>query len=318
MKFEFSAGAFIYFKGQGETLILFLKRERDYDVPKGHIEKGETALQAAHRELKEETGLDLPFAPHFVEETSYVFRKGKDRILKRVKFFLGESKTKDVAISDEHLGYEWMTKDEILRKVKYKDIRVLLPRLFDYIVRYEEMLKLNAEYARLPDKTYGWELSRRLVPGDGPLDAKAVMLGEAPGAREDEQGLPFVGRSGEMLSRVTHRAKLKRDSFYITSVVQFRPPENRAPAKEEIAACAPFLKRQLAIINPKFVVLLGRTAASTVLGINEMEANHGRVVEKDGVQYFITYHPAAALRSTTNLEKMAGDFEKLRELISEK
>src|SRR5271157_5976567 len=139
MKFEYSAGVFVYSRERGKTRILFLRRPNDYDVPKGHIEKGENAERSAHRELKEETGMDVNFVPHFVEKTKYFFAKGGDRILKQVTFFLGKAKTKTVRISAEHIGYEWLDYDGVMEKVKYKNIRVLVPRLFEYVDRYEEM-----------------------------------------------------------------------------------------------------------------------------------------------------------------------------------
>jgi DNA polymerase len=318
MKFEYSAGAFVYLRERGRTLVLFLVRPKDYDLPKGHIEKGESAELAAHRELREETGMDVQFAPHFVEKNKYFFKRGKDTVIKQNKFFLGKAGTRKVRISKEHVGYEWLDYEGIMEKVKYRDTRQLMPRLFDYIERYEAMERLNSEYARLPRNAPGWGLSRKLVKGDGPLDAGAMLLGEAPGAREDEQGKPFVGRSGELLGRVLREAGLRREEFYITSVVQFRPPENRRPKKEEIDACRRFLSGQIEIVRPKIVVLMGRTASGTVLGLDRMAEIHGKVIERDGIRYFITYHPAAALRSTTNLRKMTEDFKRLKRLLTAK
>lgn len=318
MKFEYSAGVFVYVRERGGTRVLFLRRPKDYDVPKGHIEKGESAEQAAHRELREETGMSVEFVPGFVEKNKYFFKNGKDTVLKQNKFFLGKAKAKKVVISWEHTGYEWLDYDGAMEKLGYKDLKRLMPRLFEYIERNERMERLNAEYARLPKRIAGWDLSKRFVPGEGPLDAGAVMLGEAPGANEDEQGRPFVGRSGAMLGRILKEAGLKREDFYITSIVQFRPPENRAPKRVEIAACKKFLAGQMDIVKPKVVVLLGRTAAGAMLGIDEMEGNHGKVTERGGTKYFVTYHPAAALRSTTNLKKMARDFGRLKRLLSEK
>ncbi len=318
MRFEYSAGAFVYVRERGKTRVLFLIRPKDYDLPKGHIEKGESAEVAAHRELREETGTDVQFVPHFAEKNKYFFRKGKDVVLKQVTLFLGRAKTKEVRISKEHTGYEWLDYEGVMEKVKYKDTKLLMPRLFDYIERHEEMVRLNAEYSRLPRKIRGWDLSRRFVPGEGPLDAGAIMLGEAPGAREDEQGRPFVGRSGAVLGRTLKKAGLRREDFYITSIVQFRPPENRAPRREEIAACRGFLARQMEIIRPKVVVLLGRTASGEMLGVDRMAESHGRVVKREGTNYFVTYHPAAALRSTANLKKMASDFKRLKKLLTAK
>jgi DNA polymerase len=318
MRLEYSAGVFAYRREKGRTLVLYLKRPIDYDVPKGHIEKGEDAEAAAHRELREETGIDADFLPYFVEDTTHRFRRGDVPVLKEDKFFIGRARAGRVRISDEHTGYEWLDLKGVLEKERYENRRRFVPRLFDYIDRYERMDELNADYARLPGRVAGWKLSRRLVPGDGPLDAEAVLLGEAPGAREDELRRPFVGRSGALLGRVLQKAGLRREDFYITSVVQFRPPENRLPKSHEIAACRGFLEGQLDIVRPKIVVLLGRTASAAVLGLDRMAELHGRVFERDGTKYFVTYHPAAALRSTTNLKTMTRDLERLKRLLSAK
>ena len=315
MRFEYSSGAFVYRMEGGRARILFLRRQKDYDLPKGHIEKGENALEAARREVFEETGINGPFVPHFMIATKYFFRRGQDKISKSVKFFLEKTDEKRIKISDEHMGYEWLDYDGIMEKVKYKDIKVLMPRVFEYIGKCEAMAKLNNEYSRLPESFPDWQLSRRFVPGEGSLDAKTILLGEAPGAKEDEKLRPFIGRSGQMLDRVLLKAGLKRADFYVVSVVQFRPPENRIPTSAELEACREFLGRQIGIIKPRNVVLLGRTASGEVLGVDNMLTAHGSFTERDGIRYFVTYHPAAALRSTTNLGRMLEDFEKIKTLI---
>lgn len=315
LQFEYSSGAFVY-RMEGESaLILFLKRSRDYDLPKGHIEKGENAQEAARREVKEETGIEGPFVAHFMVQTRYFFRKGQDKISKSVKFFLEKTDEKRIRISDEHMGYEWLGYEDIMKKVKYNDVKELMPGVFEYIRKYEAMAKLNKEYSKLPETLLGWQLSRRFVPGEGPLDASTILLGEAPGAKEDELLRPFVGRSGQLLDKILLSTGLKRNNFYIVSVVQFRPPENRIPTSAELEACRKFLSRQIEIIKPRNIVLLGRTASNEALGVGNMLATHGSSVEKDGIRYFITYHPAAALRSTTNLRRMVDDFRRIKTLI---
>lgn len=153
------------------------------------------------------------------------------------------------------------------------------------------------------------------VPGEGAADARIVFVGEAPGAREDELGRPFVGRSGELLTELIEGIGLSRDDVFITSVLKSRPPNNRTPKKSEIDACISYLDRQLEIINPEVVVLLGGIAVFSLIGPWKMTDAHGRFYEGSDRKFFITYHPAAALRFPAIREVMEADFEILcREL----
>lgn len=318
MIFEYSAGVFVYRIERGRVLVLLLKRTKDYDVPKGHIEKGEHAADAAHRELREETGLNILFIPSFLAETSYFFSRGHEKVLKRDKFFLGEAKTARVRISKEHIGYEWLDYDGFVERVKYKDMEHLAPRVFDYIRRHERMKRLESDYAKLPRRHRKWPLGRRLVPGEGPLDASVMLIGEAPGATEDALGRPFVGRSGQKLDTLLRKAGLRRRDLYITSVVQFRPPKNREPTRSEISECKRFFDAQIEIVRPKVIILLGRTAAASVLGIGKIEGFRRRRFVRGGITYFVTYHPAAALRSTTNAASLEKDFKWIRAKLKER
>lgn len=313
MKFEFSAGAFVYLIEDDKILMLLLRREKDYDIPKGHIEKGETALEAAKREVKEETGLEPEFLPFFSVTTKYFFYEGKEKVMKHVKFFIAKSNTKNVTISFEHKGYEWLTYAEFASKVTYKDLREILPEVYDYIKRNVLMEALNERYANLPEKSKGWQLSKNFVPGEGPLNARIMLVGQAPGRNEDVQRRPFVGRAGQLLDRLLRSAKIKREEVYITSVVQFYPPENRPPTSGEVALCLPFLKEQIEIIKPKLIVLLGNIASEALLGISNISQAHGKLIEREDVSYFITFHPAAALRFPDIARQLEEDFKLLAE-----
>ena len=317
MKFEYSAGAFVYKISEGKVLMLVLKRGAGRrgtigapDMPKGHIERGESAEEAAKREIMEETGLTPFFLPSFREKTTYFFRDGGDMVRKELVLFIADAGTQKVRISHEHIGYQWLDYDTAKKVLVYKDIQKILPRVVEYIGRWEKMKILNEEYARLPSRR--WGLSKRLVCGEGRLDAKIMILGQAPGRNEDFTGRPFIGRSGKLLDTIMKRSGIARNDAYITSVVQFFPPDNRMPSRMEMAACKPFLFRQIAIVKPKVVVLLGDVASMSVLGIGEVKKNHGRIIKKSGVTYMITFHPAAALRSTGTLRIMERDFDKLR------
>lgn len=173
-----------------------------------------------------------------------------------------------------------------------------------------EMKKLNLRYSKVPVKVRGWSLSKNFVPGDGPLDAKVMFIGQAPGRNEDVQGKPFVGVSGQFLTKLMNIAGLDRKSVYICSIVQFFPPGNRMPTDTEIQACKGFLFRQIEIIDPKVVVLLGSLACRTVLNFDSIMKNHGTVVNNDKRIYLLSMHPAAAIRIRKNMPAMERDFKK--------
>ncbi len=320
MRFDFSAGAFVYrMRGSSPEFLVLFKSNGESDLPKGHIEKGESSEVAARREIREETGLEPEFLPFFSVKTEYFFREKGETVHKEVRNFIGKvSMSQRVRISYEHKGYGWLGYDDAARALGYKDLLRIFPSVFKYINRYERMSALNREYARLPEKNRGWGLSRRHVRGEGRLDAEIMILGQAPGRNEDKLLRPFVGRSGKLLERILKDVKIKRQGVYITSVVQFFPPENRMPSRKEIEVCEPFLFRQIGIIKPEYVVLLGNLATGSILGMGEVEKNHGKIITRNGVTYMITFHPAAALRSTGTLRLMEKDFEKLRKLLSHK
>ncbi len=160
------------------------------------------------------------------------------------------------------------------------------------------------------------KLSRtHVVVGSGPLDAKIMLIGEAPGKNEDKKGMPFVGSAGRILDDLLKEGGIDRKDVYITNVVKCRPPENRAPLDYEMAACHPYLQKQMEVISPKAIVLLGRTAAEAILGRKvEMGKEHGTAIEKDGIKYFITYHPAAMIYKRTLKNTIVDDFKKVSAL----
>jgi len=143
-----------------------------------------------------------------------------------------------------------------------------------------------------------------------------MFIGEAPGAREDESGHPFVGRSGDLLTSMIQEIGLSRDAVFITSILKSRPPKNRTPTQAEISACRPYLEKQIEIINPEVVILLGGVAISSLVGPWKVSEAHGRFYETDNRTYLMTYHPAAALRFPKVKESMRKDFQILsRELV---
>jgi uracil-DNA glycosylase len=137
-----------------------------------------------------------------------------------------------------------------------------------------------------------------LVPGEGPADARVMVVGEAPGRFEDESGRPFVGRAGALLDELLLAAGLAREEVYITNVVKARPPGNRDPTRAEVEHWMPVLVEQLEIVSPELVVPLGRHALAHFAPGATIGEAHGRLIDAAGRALYPLYHPAAALRST--------------------
>ncbi|MER3523438.1 MAG: uracil-DNA glycosylase [Ignavibacteria bacterium] len=138
----------------------------------------------------------------------------------------------------------------------------------------------------------------KFVFGVGNPHATLMLIGEAPGADEDAQGEPFVGRAGQLLTRILEAINFKRSDVYICNILKCRPPNNRKPTPEESAMCKPYLKKQIELITPKVILCLGLTAAENLLGTTEsMTRLRGRVLSYEGIPVMVTYHPAALLRN---------------------
>jgi uracil-DNA glycosylase len=134
------------------------------------------------------------------------------------------------------------------------------------------------------------------VPGEGNFNAKIMLVGEAPGKKEDELGKPFVGMAGKILDQVLDKAGIDRSKIFITNVVKCRPPGNRIPDEEETTACITnHLQRQISIIRPRVICVLGRTALESLLGMKSILANRGKTVFRNNIKYFLTIHPAATI-----------------------
>ena len=159
---------------------------------------------------------------------------------------------------------------------------------------------------------------KNAVPGEGQLAAKIMFIGEAPGRSEDEKGRPFVGAAGRILDDMLKKAGIERSQVFITNVVKCRPPGNRVPEEDESAACRPYLDRQIALVRPKVICILGRTAYSSLLGGGSITANRGKIVEKAGQKYFLTIHPAAAIYNKSLLSVLEADLKKLAKEIKDK
>jgi uracil-DNA glycosylase len=148
-----------------------------------------------------------------------------------------------------------------------------------------------------------WKDARHAVPGEGPENAAVMLIGQNPGEEEDKVGRPFVGRAGKFLNEVLAENGIKRQELFVTNIVKHKTPNNRKPLTDEIEPCVPYLVAQIREIQPKLVVLMGEVA--------------WRTPRKEGVTYFETYHPAAAMRFPRAREKFKRDFAKIKTFIQD-
>ena len=157
-----------------------------------------------------------------------------------------------------------------------------------------------------------------IVFGSGTAEAKLVFVGEGPGADEDAQGLPFVGAAGQLLTKIIEAIQLTRDQVYICNIVKCRPPSNRTPEEDEIAACSPFMFRQIESIRPRVICCLGAVAAQTVLGTRTAVGKlRGHFHDYRGIQVMPTWHPAYLLRNPNAKRDVWDDVKKIRALLDE-
>lgn len=157
---------------------------------------------------------------------------------------------------------------------------------------------------------------KTIVFGQGDPRAQLVLVGEGPGADEDEQGLPFVGRAGQLLNRMLQLIAVRREDVYICNVVKCRPPGNRTPERDEIETCSPFLFRQIRAIRPRLICCLGAPAVRTVLGLKEgITKIRGQFFDYAGAKALATVHPAYILRNPREEKILREDFEKIRDFL---
>jgi DNA polymerase len=158
---------------------------------------------------------------------------------------------------------------------------------------------------------------KQVVFGVGNPDADLMFVGEAPGGDEDLQGIPFVGRAGQLLTKMIEAINLRRDDVYIANVIKCRPPGNRNPEPDEIATCEPFLFQQIQAINPKIIVALGSFAAKTLLRSEDTISRlRGRIYDFRGAKLIPTFHPSFLLRSPDRKRDAWEDLKKARALLT--
>jgi len=164
-----------------------------------------------------------------------------------------------------------------------------------------------------------WSTRTNLVFGEGNPKAELMFVGEGPGADEDASGRPFVGRAGQLLTRMIEAIKMRREDVYIANVVKSRPPDNRAPEKDEVDACIPFLFRQIAAIQPRLIVTLGNPSTQalllTRLGITRLRGEFHDYPRLPTIKVMPTYHPAYLLRSPDKKKEAWEDLKKVQEFL---
>lgn len=176
----------------------------------------------------------------------------------------------------------------------------------------EEIATLVADCSKCPL----CEGRSNTVPGEGNARAGLMCIGEGPGAREDEQGRPFVGQAGKLLTDILQAIGLPRESVFIANVVKCRPPQNRKPLTDEMEACLPYLHRQIQLIRPKVLLALGGTAAEGLLGVKKpLGQLRGQVHLLGGIPLVVTYHPAALLRNPNWKKPTWDDVRIARQLL---
>jgi uracil-DNA glycosylase family 4 len=159
---------------------------------------------------------------------------------------------------------------------------------------------------------------KNAVAGEGSCSAKVMLVGEAPGRQEDLEGKPFVGYSGRILDSALSKAGIKRSDVFITNVVKCRPPNNRRPQSNELIACMGHLERQISLVSPQIICILGNTAYRSLLGGKSIVADRGKIIEKGGKRYFLTVHPASIIYNRSLQSALENDLSILAREIRRK
>ena len=155
-----------------------------------------------------------------------------------------------------------------------------------------------------------------IVFGQGNKKARLMFIGEGPGADEDKQGIPFVGKAGQLMNNAFQALEINREDVYIANIVKCRPPSNRVPEEDEVQTCLNYLRNQVILIKPKIIVLLGSTALKNILGKEYgITAVRGNWMEKNGIKYMPTWHPAALLRDENKKIEFWQDLKEVKKYI---
>lgn len=207
---------------------------------------------------------------------------------------------------------KWMGIEQWRERVAQKNVPEILPSEENNEDAWLTLEKAVANCTACPlHKT-----RKNTVFGTGNRNAQVMFIGEAPGAEEDRQGKPFVGRAGQLLTEMLYAIGLSREEVFIANILKSRPPGNRDPHQDEVNACTPFLRKQIELINPKLLVSLGRISAHFLLDTKTPMARlHGQVFQYNQTPLLVTYHPAYLLRNPVDKAKAYDDLRKIRPLL---
>ena len=204
------------------------------------------------------------------------------------------------------MNREWLKKRLELERAMGADV------LFKVPGKADKLRELDAKRVRGCTKCRLSERRTQTVFGDGNPDAELMFIGEGPGAEEDAQGIPFVGRAGKLLDKMIFAMGLRREDVYIANIVKCRPPENREPRADEVDSCMPYLIEQIELIGPKVICTLGRPASNALLGSSKpMSELRGNWADFRGIPLLPTYHSAYLLRSPEQKAKAWQDLKKI-------
>ena len=179
-------------------------------------------------------------------------------------------------------------------------------------MKLEELCEVASTCVKCPLHEY----RTKVVFGEGPKDAKILLIGEAPGKKEDETGRPSIGMAGRLLSEIIEEADMDRSDIYITSIVKCRPENNRKPKKPEYTTCIDlYLSKQIKLIDPDIIGLLGNSAVYALIGKKNIKQIHGKTYEVNGRKYMALFHPAAALYSRALLPQLKEDMVTLKKAV---
>ena len=240
--------------------------------------------------------------------------KEKDELsnlIEDINYFVSGNKESFVfisSISDFFNNIPSVTRDNIMssnlnNETVYPDKREALEFLRE--VKVDKCIKCALSKTR-----------KNIVFGEGNPESRLMFIGEAPGAEEDNTGRPFVGRAGQLLTKIIESINLKREEVYIANIIKCRPPENRNPMENEIASCAPFLKEQIAVIRPEIICTLGKFSTEFIIGEGKgsISSVRGKTYNYDGITVIPTYHPSYLLRNPSAKKETWEDMKKIREL----
>jgi uracil-DNA glycosylase family 4 len=231
----------------------------------------------------------------------------------------------------EELGVRWIQSPEYLRRKRTKVPEIPRSKTSSATVKFKTMEYTSLfDDVSLPEESLDsirsdlgdcrrcklYPTRKNIVFGAGNPRAELMFVGEAPGADEDEQGMPFVGRAGQLLTRIIEAIGLRREDVFICNILKCRPPGNRNPEPDEISSCEPFLFRQIASVKPKVICALGAFGAQTLLRTTDTIGRlRGRLIDYRGAKLMATYHPAYLLRNPIEKRKVWEDMKIVRDFL---